>query len=217
MCTCLRLYLHLTCSYTDASQTFIKFDNRLFKQEQIEDNSQRDKKRVVVRGSQSPPKRQRSDSADSMATNRASIGDLSDGEDRAALLADQFEHFGDGDGMETEMADMRPISEDEIAAHMPPLTPPLSDGDASDLDSLGLRRSSERLAELSLDDGVALNGLQPQGVKGPEMEELKQPFIVRRPASALDNRVSIIERPMEIDANLEIPGVSPEEYYHQSC
>ncbi|KAF3771263.1 hypothetical protein M406DRAFT_349622 [Cryphonectria parasitica EP155] len=205
---------------SSALQTFIKFDNRLFKQDQLEDNSQSDKKRVAVRSPQPLLKRQRSDSADSMATNRASIGDFSDGEERAALLADQFEHFGGVDGsMEAEMADMRTISEDEIAAHMvPPLTPPLSGDDASEQESPGLRRSSEKLARLSLDEQSALEGEQQQAAaKSPEMEELKQPFIVRRPASALDNRVSIIERPMEIDANLEIPGVSPEEYYHQSC
>lgn len=146
-----------------------------------------------------------------MATNRASTGGFSDSEDRAALLADQFGgDFGDDDAMDTELTDMRPISHDEIAAHIVPPTPPLSADEASDQDSAGLRRSSEKLARFSLDDSQQETG------KTPEMEELKVPYIVRRPPSSLDNRASIMEAPMEIDANLEIPGVHPEEYYQQT-
>lgn len=202
---------------TDPLQSFVKRDNRFFGQELKEEppSSPRDKKRVAARSPHSPPKRQRSDSADSMASNRASIGDFSDGEDRAALLAGQFDDVFGPDLMgDTEMADMRPISHDEIAAHLAPPTPALSADDASDQDSPGLRRSSEKLASFSLND-AEINVQQEMG-KTPEMEEqLKTPFIVRRPASSLDNRASIMERPMEIDANLEIPGVNPEEYYHQ--
>lgn len=198
-------------------QSFMKRDNRLFGQELKEEppSSPRDRKRVAVRSPQSPPKRQRSDSADSMATNRASIGDYSDVEDRAALLGGQFDDvFGPDPTGDTEMADMRPISHDEIAAHLAPPTPALSADDASDQESPGLRRSSEKLANFSLNDVEA--SVQQGQAKTPEMEEqLKTPFIVRRPASALDTRTSIMERPMEIDANLEIPGVHPEEYYHQ--
>lgn len=202
-------------SFADLVQTFVKFDNRLFRQEQIEDNSQGDKKRVAIREPSSLPKRHRSGSADSIASNRASIGDLSDGEDRAALLDDRFESFGENGVMGTELCDMRAISEDEIAAHMvPPPTPPLSGDDGSDQDLSELRRSSEKLADMSLRDEGMING-QQQGERAPEMAELKQPFIVRRPASAMDNRVSIIEKPMEVDPSLEIPGVSPEQYYHQ--
>lgn len=195
----------------------MKRDNRLFIQELKEEppSSPRDKKRVAIRSPQSPPKRQRSDSIDSMATNRASIGDFSDGEDRAALLADQFEDGFDSDQIpDTEMADMRPISQDEIAAHMVPPTPALSADDASDQGSPGMRRSCEQLANFSLNDDEPI--VQQEEGKAPEMEEqLKSPFIVRRPASSLDNRASIMERPMEIDANLEIPSVKPEDYYHQ--
>lgn len=170
-----------------------------------------------MRSPQSPPKRQRSDSADSMATNRASSGGFSDSEERAALLAEQFEDpFGGDEMMEMEMADMRPISQDEIAAHMVPPTPPLSADGASDQDSLGLHRSAEKLANFSLNDDDAPGEEQDKG-KSPEMEELKAPFIVRRPASAVDSRASIMEKPMEIDTKLEIPGVNPEEYYHQTC
>lgn len=202
-------------------KTFIKFDNRLFKQELLEEPSPREKKRVAIRSPSSPTKRQRSDSADSMASNRASLGGYSDAGDRAALLADQFSdsyNMIEGMGMVTEMTDMGPISQDEIAAHMPPPTPPLSADEASDSESLGLRRSSEKLANFSLEDNGgtgALDTVQDKG-KEPEMvEQLHPSFVVRRPASALDNRASIMERPMDIDdTNMEISG-DPEDFYHQ--
>lgn len=144
------------------------------------------------------------------------MGDFSDVEERDALLADQFDPFSNDGPMETEMTDMRTISQDEIAAHIvPPLTPPLSGDEASDQGSPSLRRSSEKLAYISLTDDDRLETEQEMA-KAPEMEELKAPFIVRRPESgAFNKRVSIMERPMEIDANLEIPAVNPEDYYHQ--
>lgn len=151
-----------------------------------------------------------------MDSNRASIGDLSDVDDRVALLADQIDPFRGDDSMETEMTDMRPISHDEIAAHMvPPLTPPLSADEDSDQDSPGLHRSSEKLANFSLAD-EKLQTKQDQDDRAPEMEELKSSFIVRRPDTGLNKRVSIMERPMEIDTNLEIPAVNPEDYYHRA-
>lgn len=144
------------------------------------------------------------------------MGDISDVDDRVALLADQIDPFRGDDLMETEMTDMRPISHDEIAAHMvPPLTPPLSADEESDQDSPGLHRSSEKLANISLTDG-RLETKQSQDDRTPEMEELKTPFIVRRPDSGLNKRVSIMERPMEIDTNLEIPTVNPEDYYNRA-
>lgn len=144
------------------------------------------------------------------------MGDISDVDDRAALLADQVDPFGVGDLMETEMTNMRPISDDEIAAHMvPPLTPPLSGDEESDQESPGLHRSSEKLASISLTDGRPATK-QGQDDRAPEMEELKTPFIVRRPDSGVNKRVSIMERPMEIDTNLEIPTVNPEDYYNRA-
>lgn len=194
-------------------QTFIKFDNRLFKQELLEEPTPQQKKRgPTLRSPQSPPKRQRSDSMDS---NRASIGDISDVDDRVALLADQIDPFRGNDLMETEMTDMRPISHDEIAAHMvPPLTPPLSADEESDQDSPGMHRSSEKFANISLTD-EKLQEKQRPDAKAPEMEEL-QSHIVRRPDNSLNKRVSIMERPMEIDTNLEIPAVNPEDYYNRA-
>ncbi len=58
-----------------ALETFTRFDNRLLKQELIEE-SPRDRKRSSNQTPASPPKRQeRSNSMDSMASNRASVGD----------------------------------------------------------------------------------------------------------------------------------------------
>lgn len=192
-------------------QTFIKYDNRLFKQELLEQPEPREKKRVGFRSPDSPAKRQRSNSGDSMDSNRASPGDMSDG-DRAAIWADQIDPFGGVDGpLDTEMTDMRPISEDEIAAHMVPPTPPLSTDGASDQDSPPvIRRSTEQLANMSLNDHGA------EARKAPEMEELQTPFIVRRPASAqgIDRGESAMTWPV-IDENLAIPGSNPEEFYHQ--
>lgn len=150
-----------------------------------------------------------------MDSNRASMGDISDVDDRVALLADQIDPFRGDDLMETEMTDMRPISHDEIAAHMvPPLTPPLSADEESDQDSPGLHRSSEKLANISLaDEKLQMN--QEQDDKAPEMEELKK-SVVRRPDNGLNKRISIMERPMEIDTNLEIPAVNPEDYYSRA-
>jgi len=62
----------------ESLQTFVRFDNRLFKQELIEE-SPKEKKRASNDLPASPPKRhQREGSMDSMATNRASTGDISD-------------------------------------------------------------------------------------------------------------------------------------------
>lgn len=146
-----------------------------------------------------------------MDSNRASPGDMSDG-DRAAMWADQIDPFGGDEPLDTEMTDMRPISEDEIAAHMVPPTPPLSTDGASDQDSPPvIRRSTEQLANMSLNDHGA------EARKAPEMEELQTPFIVRRPASAqgIDRGESAMTWPV-IDENLAIPGSNPEEFYHQS-
>lgn len=196
-----------------ALQTFVKHDNRLFKQELIEQPEQREKKRVGFESPQSPAKRQRSDSGDSMDSNRASLGDMSDG-DRARMVADQMmDNFGGSNdsGVDTEMTDMQPISEDqmanEIAAHMPP-TPSLSaDGSASP----PIRRSAEQLANMSLGDANT--------DKAPEMEELQAPFIVRRPASAqgslLDQQTESVMNWPVIDETTAISGGSnPEEFYH---
>jgi len=75
---------------SDALRTFIKHDNRLFKQEILDETPPRDRKRASSVGhgegggegglpAASPPKRhQREGSIDSIATNRASMGDISD-------------------------------------------------------------------------------------------------------------------------------------------
>ncbi|KAL1851332.1 hypothetical protein VTK73DRAFT_9455 [Phialemonium thermophilum] len=63
---------------SEALQTFVRFDNRLFAQE-LKDETPPDRKRAGFASPSSPPKRRnRSSSLDSMATNAASAGDLDD-------------------------------------------------------------------------------------------------------------------------------------------
>lgn len=209
----------------NTSQTFVKFDNRLFKQELLEEPTPTEKKRNAPQLPESPLKRQRSASVDSMATNRASLGDFSDVEERAALLGDQGlrdDPFQYGDGtapMSAEMEDMRPKSSQEIAASMgaPPSPPMSARDDASDHGSPGIRRSSERLARISL-DGKGQGGPAIEVPRAPEMAERASPvspFIVRRPNGAIDKRASIMDQAMEIDGSMELPAVdvNPEDYY----
>ncbi|KAG6356186.1 hypothetical protein INS49_015573 [Diaporthe citri] len=205
---------------SDALKTFVKFDNRLFKQELLEEPTPTDKKRNAPQLPESPLKRQRSTSVDSMATNRASLGDFSDVEERAALLGDQElrdDPFQYGDGtapMSTEMEDMRPMGA--------PPSPPMSARDESDhgSSSPGIRRSSERLARISL-DGKGQDGgdtMKMEVPRAPEMAERASPvspFIVRRPNGTIDKRASIMDQAMEIDGSMELPAVdgNPEDYY----
>ncbi|KAJ0114905.1 hypothetical protein J7T55_004647 [Diaporthe amygdali] len=210
---------------SDALKTFVKFDNRLFKQELLEEPTPTDKKRNAPQLPESPLKRQRSNSVDSMATNRASLGDFSDVEERDALLGDQRlpdDPFQYGDGtatMSTELEDMRSVRTQDLAATTgaPPSPPMSARDDASDNGSPGMRRSSERLARISL-DGKGQEGTTIEIPKGPEMAERASPvspFIVRRPNGTIDKRASIMDQAMEIDGSMELPAVSgnPEDYY----
>lgn len=197
---------------SDALKTFVKFDNRLFKQELLEEPTPTDKKRNAPQLPESPLKRQRSASVDSMATNRASLGDFSDVEERAALLGGDQElrddpfQYGDGT-MSTEMVSMGA-----------PPSPPLSARNESDHGSPGIRRSSERLARISLDGKGQNSDTMTEEPRAPEMAERASPvspFIVRRPNGTIDKRASIMEQAMEIDGSMELPGVdgNPEDYY----
>lgn len=210
-------------TYAHFLQTFVKFDNRLFKQELLEEPTPAEKKRNAPQSPRSPQKRHRSDSIDSLATNRASIGDFSDVEERAALLGDpglEDDPFQIGDGglLGTELESIRPLPSDELAAAMgaPPSPPMSTKGDRSDHSSSGLKRSSERLADISLDDDAPMTEDTPE-MRGPEMQERASPaspFIVRRPnGSIVDKRASILDQAMEIDANLDVLDGNPEDYY----
>lgn len=229
-------------------QTFVKFDNRLFKQELLEEPAPADKKRTAPHLPESPLKRQRSASVDSMASNRASIGDFSDVEERAALLGGQElsdDPFQYGDGaapVSTEMGDIRPMPELAASMGAPPSPPMSGRDDASDHGSPGIRRSSERLARISLDgksqegrgqegrsheetsqeaksqEAKSQEGKNQDGIAIPEMAERASPvspFIVRRPNGTIDKRASIMDQAMEIDGSMELPAVdgNPEDYY----
>ena len=182
-----------------------------------------EKKRNAPQSPRSPPKRQRSDSIDSMATNRASMGDFSDVEERAALLSDQglggdpFE-AGDGGLLGGTELDSMPRPSAELAAALggiPPSPPMSAKDDRSEHSSPGLRRSSERLANISLKDQSMTD--DTPGTRGPEMQERAtpvSPFIVRRPNGAVvDKRASIMDQAMEIDGSLEVVDGNPEDYY----
>ncbi|ROV91178.1 hypothetical protein VSDG_07871 [Cytospora chrysosperma] len=208
---------------SSALQTFVKFDNRLFKQELLEEPTPTEKKRNAPQSPRSPPKRHRSDSVDSMATNRASMGDFSDVEERAALLSDQVledDPFQFGDGLGTELGDMQPQPSAELAAAFggaPPSPPMSAKDDKSERGSPGIRRSSERLANISLNDEPMTENGTPAEMKGPEMKERVapvSPFFVRRPNSAvIDKRASIMDQAMEIDGSMEVVDGNPEDYY----
>ncbi|KUI71776.1 hypothetical protein VM1G_07364 [Cytospora mali] len=208
---------------SSALQTFVKFDNRLFKQELLEEPTPTEKKRNAPQSPQSPPKRPRSDSIDSMASNRVSVGGFSDAEERAALLSDQgldddpFQ-IGDGEIPGIELGNMPSLPSAELAAAMgAPPSPPMSAKDGkSEHGSPGLRRSSERLANISLNDQTMTTEDTPE-VRGPEMQERAvpvSPFIVRRPnGSVVEKRASIMDQAMEIDGKLEVVDGNPEDFY----
>lgn len=205
---------------SNALQTFVKHDNHGFKKDVIEEvqtpeQPEREKKRVGFKNPESPAKRQRSDSGDSMDSNRASVGDMSEG-DLAQMMQDQMQdNFGgsnDSGVEDTEMTDMQPMSEaqmaNEIAAHLPPTPSGSADGSATP----PMRRSTEKMSDLTLGES--------NGAKAPEMTELQAPFIVRRPASGQENS---LDQPMEPVMNWPIideataisGGNNPEDFYHQ--
>jgi len=63
---------------SEALRTFVKHDNRLFKQEMLQSNRMGHKRGAGVGDGSQSKRLQRSASADSMASNRASAGDMDD-------------------------------------------------------------------------------------------------------------------------------------------
>ncbi|EON98617.1 putative ubiquitin interaction motif protein [Phaeoacremonium minimum UCRPA7] len=198
-------------------QLFVRFDNRLFKQEVIEE-SPLERKRGANASPQSPFKRQhrdRANSVDSMASNRASVGDLSD-EDRNVVF-DQ-DPFQEGDGsLGTEMQpliDMTDLSaqsapvesseppKSEVYGHARLPTPPYTTFD-SEVDSPTLSRQSLRLANVSLDEQSTITGTESQA-REPEMQERNTSnFLARSDKRSVDNRASIMDMDMEIPSEFE--------------
>ncbi len=87
---------------SEALRQFARFDNRLFKQELIEERPN-DKKRSSSVSPASPSKRlQRSSSTDSLATNRASLGDLSDRDMADAPLIGDFDDDNHGGSIQSQ-------------------------------------------------------------------------------------------------------------------
>lgn len=103
---------------SDALQTFVRFDNRLFKQELIQEPP-RDKKRGAFTSPASPSKRvTRSTSYDSINTNAASAGDLDDDMRDAPFETEDPFLSGDGAGAEQQGQ----MLESLIDTSIPPLT-----------------------------------------------------------------------------------------------
>lgn len=165
------------------------------------------------------------------------MGDFSDVEERAALLSEhglEDDPFQFGDGLGTELGDVQPQASSEWAAALagtgappsaelvaafggaPPSPPMSAKEDRSEHGSPGLRRSSERLANISLND-QPMTEETPADKRGPEMQERAtpvSPFIARRPNDAVvDKRASILDQAMEIDGSLEVVDANPEDYY----
>lgn len=193
---------------------FVKFDNRLFKQELIEE-SPLERKRGANASPQSPFKRQhrdRANSMDSMASNRASVGDISD-EDRNAVF--EQDPFQDGDGsIDTEMPPLIDMSDPSAAPEqsnphnqsasgnerLP--TPPYTTFD-SGAESPTVNRQSLRLANVSLDEENAGSASEPQA-RPPEMQErTASVFLARSDKRSVDNRASIMDMDMEIPSEFE--------------
>lgn len=152
---------------------------------------------------------------DSMASNRASVGDLSD-EDRN-MTFDQ-DPFQSGDGsfgtemqplidMTNNSAESAPAEsseplKSEVYDHTRLPTPPYTTFDA-EVDSPTMSRQSLRLANVSLDEQNTGSGSEAQA-RGPEMQErTTSSFLARSDKRLVDNRASIMDMDMEIPSEFD--------------
>lgn len=184
---------------SDALKSFVKFDNRHFKQELSQSDRHGhspEKKRSAVLGTDSQSKRlQRSSSIDSMATNQASAGDLD--EDMCDAPFDDDSMFGPvGDFVASEptgqhvvpdLIEMQPTSAAESgSARLTSLPTPPYDSDSDIFMEPGvppaLDPESARLAQVSLQD---IKG--GSGPKGPEMQERPNSLFLTRPGNGSVN------------------------------
>ncbi|KAK0719612.1 hypothetical protein B0H67DRAFT_599312 [Lasiosphaeris hirsuta] len=163
---------------SDALKTFVKFDNRHYKQELAQAERQKESNpQVEEEWSGIPPgmniagirpRKQRSGSMDSLATNQASAGDLD--EDMRDAPFDREDVFSDGNGIADSGS--REATLDE---QLPDLID-VSDNATSADDS-----HMERLARVSLDDDA--KDAAPQ-----EMQEMQErghsPLLTRPPGGA---------------------------------
>ncbi|KAL2025030.1 hypothetical protein VTK56DRAFT_32 [Thermocarpiscus australiensis] len=146
---------------SDALKSFVKLDNRLFKQELSQSDRlghSPDRKRGPLLGADSESKRlQRSSSMDSMATNKASLGDPDDIPDLVDIPPDE------------EQLELEPL------VGVPPPPPYEGDIEMETGVSPALDPESTRLAQVSLQD---MNS--GSTAKGPEMQERRgSPFLIR--------------------------------------
>ena len=180
---------------SDALKSFVKLDNRLFKQELLQSDrlghsNSPDKKRSAVLGADSQSKRrQRSNSMDSMATNQASAGDLDDDMRDAPFDSDSlFGPVGDFAAEKTHGQDDLPD-----LVEIPPTTresnvmpPPYGNdaelppyGDDIEMETgecPALDPESARLAQVSLSSSPP---------KAPEMQERSTSVFLTRPSNGI--------------------------------
>ncbi|KAK0727903.1 hypothetical protein B0T26DRAFT_639576 [Lasiosphaeria miniovina] len=179
----------------DALKTFVKFDNRHFKQELSQAEQQ-----------QSSPKRlKKSASLESMATNQASAGDIDDDMRDSAFNDDDV--FASGDGfMDTrhgigQLVDISvtPVPGGSVDEPVKLLTPPPEQELEMIMEPPTIGREADRLARVSLDNSNSPN-------KSQEMQERASLPLIARPTTAItSNSMSFVDREREA-ANMGVNG-----------
>lgn len=198
---------------SDALKSFIKLDNRHFKQELSQADRlghSPDKKRSAVLGNDSQSKRlQRSVSMESVASNRASAGDLDDDMLDASF---NYSHPGPARGGMSGYDDIPVLM--KTGAHPgdpePPPPPYESDVEMGSVAYPAADPDSARLAQVSLQDAAS------NPAKGPEMQERPNSGFLMRPNSDGDgdggddsNNSNSAVVPIVLVDNANQAGVAP--------
>ncbi|KAK4157218.1 hypothetical protein C8A00DRAFT_40442 [Chaetomidium leptoderma] len=160
---------------SDALKTFVRLDNRLFKQELLQSNRTTHKRSAVVGDGSQSKRLQRSVSIDSMATNQASVGDLDD--DMRDAPFDTDSTFGvAGDAGPDKAAAQDDSIPDLVEFPQPSGTPPSSTPPAYPNDIEMETGVSPALAQVSLQDVKSSNA-----ARSPEMQERPSALFLTRP------------------------------------
>ncbi|KAL2163088.1 hypothetical protein VTH06DRAFT_6924 [Thermothelomyces fergusii] len=161
---------------SDALKTFIRLDNRLFKQEVSQSNRLGHKRSAGVGDGSQSKRLQRSASMDSMDTNRASVGDYDD--DMRDAPFDNDSMFGAGAGADVITSQDQDIA--DLVDVLPPtarLTEPPSYENYLEMET-GV---SPALAQVSLQDIQNNDSSDGSPRKMQEMQELPNaPLFVKR-------------------------------------
>jgi hypothetical protein len=166
-------------------QTFIRFDNRLFKQELAQEGP-RDKKRSGFTSPASPSKRvNRESSVDSMATNAASAGDLDDDMRDAPFEADDPFLVGDGaeqmpDLIDTSLPERSPYFAEPAQSKS---APPEINGYHDPVEGASTSQSTAGQEAVQQTANVSLDEMASRGVT-TNSDTSAQPAIPPRPVKA---------------------------------